>query len=48
VPYLVVVGDREVETRSVAVRDRQGQDLGILELDAFIGRLREEVAHRIH
>ncbi|MBK5967020.1 threonine--tRNA ligase [Thiocystis minor] len=48
VPYLIVVGDREVETRSVAVRDRQGQDLGILELDAFIGRLREEVANRIH
>ncbi|AFL73555.1 threonine--tRNA ligase [Thiocystis violascens] len=48
VPYLIVVGDREVETRSVAVRDRQGQDLGILELDAFIGRLHEEVANRIH
>jgi threonyl-tRNA synthetase len=28
VPYLLVVGDREVESRSVAVRDRAGQDLG--------------------
>jgi threonyl-tRNA synthetase len=48
VPYLLVVGDREVETRSIAVRDRQGQDLGIVELGAFIGRLREEVVNRIH
>ncbi len=48
VPYLLVIGDREVETRSIAVRDRQGQDLGTVELSAFIERLREEVANRIH
>lgn len=48
VPYLLVVGDREVETRSIAVRNRQGQDLGTLELGAFIERLSEEVANRIH
>ncbi|NCC29615.1 MAG: threonine--tRNA ligase [Gammaproteobacteria bacterium] len=48
VPYLLVVGDREVESRSVAVRDRAGQDLGILKLDAFIDRLSEEIANRTH
>ncbi|PQJ96242.1 threonine--tRNA ligase [Chromatium okenii] len=48
VPYLLVIGDREVETRTLAVRNRQGEDLGILELDAFIARLHEEVANRIH
>mgnify|MGYP001809734024 CR=1 FL=1 len=48
VPYLLVIGDREVETRSVAVRDRQGQDLGVLGLDAFIDRLAREVADRVH
>ena len=48
VPYLLVVGDREVESRSVAVRDRAGQDLGILQLDAFIDRLSEEIANRTH
>ncbi|NCC28828.1 MAG: threonine--tRNA ligase [Gammaproteobacteria bacterium] len=48
VPYLLVVGDREVESRSVAVRDRAGRDLGILQLDAFIDRLSEEIANRTH
>lgn len=48
VPYLLVVGDREVETRSLSVRDRQGQDLGSFSLDAFIERLSHAVAHRIH
>ncbi len=48
VPYLLVVGDREVETRSISVRDRQGQDLGAFQLDAFIERLSEEVTNRIH
>ncbi|MBK1642664.1 threonine--tRNA ligase [Chromatium okenii] len=48
VPYLLVIGDREVETCTLAVRNRQGEDLGIIELDAFIARLREEVANRIH
>ena len=48
VPYLLVVGDREVETRTLSVRDRQGQDLGTFELDAFIDRLHQEVVNRIH
>jgi threonyl-tRNA synthetase len=48
VPYLLVVGDREVETRSLSVRDRQGQDLGSFSLDAFIERLSQDVANRIH
>ena len=48
VPYLLVVGDREVETRSLSVRDRQGQDLGSFGLDAFIERLSQDVANRIH
>jgi threonyl-tRNA synthetase len=48
VPYLLVVGDREVESRTVAVRDRTGQDLGILELDSFVDRLSEEIRNRTH
>jgi len=35
IPYLLVVGDREVENESVAVRTRDGKDLGILTLEAF-------------
>jgi threonyl-tRNA synthetase len=43
-----VVGDREVETRTLSVRNRQGQDLGTLSLDEVIVRLGEEVAQKIH
>ncbi|MCX8050259.1 MAG: His/Gly/Thr/Pro-type tRNA ligase C-terminal domain-containing protein, partial [Methylohalobius sp.] len=46
VPYLLVVGDREVESRTLSVRTRQGQDLGALTWEAFSERLAEEVAHR--
>ncbi|MCE8015030.1 threonine--tRNA ligase [Halomonas sp. MCCC 1A17488] len=42
VPYLLVVGDKEVEADSVAVRTRTGEDLGTMTVDAFIGRAREE------
>ncbi|MCB2263222.1 MAG: threonine--tRNA ligase [Candidatus Thiosymbion ectosymbiont of Robbea hypermnestra] len=48
VPYLLVVGDREVAQRALAVRDRGGKDLGAIGLDDFTARLGEEIAHRIH
>ncbi len=47
VPYLLVAGDREVETRTLSVRNRQGQDLGTLSLDDVIARLSEEVAQKV-
>jgi threonyl-tRNA synthetase len=45
-PYLLVVGDREMEDGSVAVRTRRGEDLGSMPLDSLIGRLEREVAER--
>ncbi|MEZ5534350.1 MAG: threonine--tRNA ligase [Thiolinea sp.] len=45
-PYLLVVGDREVETESVAVRTRSGQDLGTMPLAELQQRLTEEIASR--
>jgi len=47
VPYLLVVGDREMEQRAVAVRTRSGEDLGSLSLEAFSERLADEVTRRI-
>jgi len=44
VPYLVVVGDREVESDTVAVRTRSGKDLGILTLQALAEGLCTEIA----
>ncbi|MDX5332694.1 MAG: threonine--tRNA ligase [Gammaproteobacteria bacterium] len=46
VPYLLVIGDREVETQTVAVRTRAGEDLGSMSIDALAARLAEEVASR--
>ncbi len=36
IPYMIVVGDREVETESVAVRSLGGEDLGSMKVDAFV------------
>lgn len=46
VPYLVVVGDHEMEAGTVALRTREGEDLGVVELDALSGRFAEEIAKR--
>jgi threonyl-tRNA synthetase len=48
VPYLLVVGDREMEDQTLALRDRQGTDLGVVALDALVHRLGDEVARRGH
>jgi len=46
VPYLLVVGGREMENRTVAVRTRHGKDLGAVSIKAFAERLAGEVARR--
>ena len=46
VPYLLVVGDRELESRSVAVRTRSGEDLGVLTLEELNLMLNKEVTTR--
>ncbi len=46
VPYLLVVGDKEVESQTVAVRARRGEDLGSMDLDAFMAHLTDDVACR--
>ena len=43
VPYLLVVGDRELESGEVAVRTRTGEDLGSMSLEAFEAKLRDDV-----
>ena len=42
-PYLLVVGDKEMQSGQVAVRTRKGEDLGSMPVQAFIERLRGEV-----
>jgi threonyl-tRNA synthetase len=42
VPYMLVVGDKEMESRSVGVRSRVDGDLGAMSLDDFIAKLKDE------
>jgi len=46
VPYLIVVGDKEVEQQQVAVRTRTGEDLGVMSITDFEELLHAEVARR--
>ena len=46
VPYMVVLGDKEVEAGTVAIRSRKDGDLGVMALDAFEARILKEVATR--
>ncbi len=43
VPYMLVVGDRDMENATVSPRHRSGQDLGAMGLDAFAALLEDEV-----
>ncbi len=45
-PYMLVVGDRDIENQTVSVRHRSGQDLGAMSLDAFAALLKEEVDNK--
>ncbi len=46
VPYMLVVGDKEVENQAVAVRTRRGEDQGVKGLEQFIAELQDEVRSR--
>jgi threonyl-tRNA synthetase len=47
VPYMLVVGDREVEADAVNVRLRSGESLGAMSVDAVRSRLLDEVSRRV-
>ena len=46
IPYLLVVGDKEMQNGTVAVRGLGGLDLGVIALDDFIARLAEDISTR--
>ena len=41
IPYLVVVGDREVEQEQIAVRSLGGEDLGAIAVDEFVRMVKQ-------
>ena len=46
IPYLLVAGDKEVESKSLAARTLTGKDLGAIPLESLVARLTGEVASR--
>tara|TARA_R110000737_G_scaffold8174_3_gene23810 strand:- start:210 stop:2126 length:1917 start_codon:yes stop_codon:yes gene_type:complete len=46
VPYLLVVGDKEIEAGEIAVRSRKGDDLGKMSVDAFIELACEQIKNK--
>jgi len=44
IPYLLVIGDREVENSAVAVRSRDGEDLGVMTIEDFVGLVSKQVS----
>ena len=47
IPYMLVVGDRDMENGTVSPRHRTGEDLGAMSQDAFAALLREEVDTKV-
>ncbi len=47
VPYMIILGDKEVEARNVAIRSKKDGDLGTMEFDAFLSKMKEENDKRI-
>ncbi|MBI3887568.1 threonine--tRNA ligase [Candidatus Microgenomates bacterium] len=43
VPYMIIIGDKEIESKAVAVRKRDGTDLGSLPLQNFIDQVKIEI-----
>jgi threonyl-tRNA synthetase len=46
IPYMLVVGDREVETSTVSVRERSGGDKGSSAVGEFLAKAQDEIAHK--
>ncbi|MBR6666941.1 MAG: threonine--tRNA ligase [Clostridia bacterium] len=48
VPYMIVLGDKEVEDKVVALRDRKGGNFGVMSVEDMIAKLQQEIADKVH
>ena len=47
IPYMLIIGDKEVENGVVAVRSREGGDLGTMTLEDFLAKIQSEVNEKL-
>jgi len=43
IPYMIIIGERELESYKVSVRTREGKDLGLVEVNKFINQLKSQI-----
>ncbi|WHH59225.1 threonine--tRNA ligase [Petroclostridium sp. X23] len=48
VPYMLVIGDKEMESGAVAVRSRKEGDQGVMSVEEFINKIKEEVKKKVN
>jgi threonyl-tRNA synthetase len=46
IPYMLVVGDKEAESKTISVRHRANGDMGVQQLDSFLTNIRKEIADK--
>ena len=47
IPYMLVIGDQEMESNQVALRLRSGENPGPMTLDAFVAKAKQDIAEKI-
>ena len=46
IPYMLVVGDKEMESGSVSVRDRKEGDIGVMKFEDFLSKIQDEIKNK--
>jgi threonyl-tRNA synthetase len=46
IPYMIIVGGREAENNTISVRQRDGQDLGVMTLDKFLESIENQISKK--
>jgi threonyl-tRNA synthetase len=47
IPYMLVIGDKEIENGEVAVRSRKDGDLGTMTVESFLEKIRDEISRKV-
>jgi len=48
IPYLAIVGDKEIETETVSIRSRLNKEIGLMKKQEFLDYLLEEIRLKKH
>jgi len=46
IPYMIIVGDKEMQNKEISLRDRSGKDFGSMKLEEFLKNVKKEIVER--